>query len=170
MPDVSWRGKMLIRPPPVSSHRQEEKPGEAWVQFDQVPKDPVCFQIVHKSDKKEKKRKEKRKKNIGLCFTEGAMLPFFFCFFLECRSGWSRSLRNWNAECWNSWKGTKTTNRKEEKEDPGEGGKKNKHEKRIRNEYVTCHVAASPDLKNQNVTSSEADATFQPLRLDDNKL
>ena len=33
--------------PTVSSHRQEEKPGEAWVQFDQVPKDPVCFQIVH---------------------------------------------------------------------------------------------------------------------------
>ena len=52
----------------------------------------------------------------------------------------------------------------------GRGGKKKKHEKRIRNEYVTCHVAASPDLKNQNVTSSEADATFQPLRLDDNKL
>lgn len=158
-PMLAWRGKTLTRTPPAQTRRK----APVWPSAKRS-----CFSFSNCSlmcQKKEKKKRKERKK-IGLCFTEGATLSFFFFFFWECRSGWSRSLRNWNGECWNSWKGTKTRAGRKEKEDPGE----KKHEKGIRNEYVGCHVAASPDLKTK---TSQAQRLMQPLnllRLDDNKL
>lgn len=162
MPDVSLTGED-VNPNAARVLAQTRRKAPVWPSAKRS-----CFSFSNCSlmcqKKEEKKRKERKK--IGLCFTEGATLSFFFCFFLECRSGWSRSLRNWNGECWNSWKGTKTRAGRKEKEDPGE----KKHEKGIRNEYVGCHVAASPDLKTK---TSQAQRLMQPLnllRLDDNKL
>lgn len=161
MPDVSLTGED-VNPNAARVLAQTRRKAPVWPSAKRS-----CFSFSNCSlmcQKKEKKRKEKKK--IGLCFTEGATLSFFFFFFWECRSGWSRSLRNWNGECWNSWKGTKTRAGRKEKEDPGE----KKHEKGIRNEYVGCHVAASPDLKTK---TSQAQRLMQPLnllRLDDNKL
>ena len=98
------------------------------------------FKLFTNVSKRKKKEKKKGKKTSVYALQRERRSRFFFVFFLECRSGWSRSLRNWNAECWNSWKGTKTTNRKEEKEDPGEGGKKKQtwkaHKKWVC--YVSC--------------------------------
>lgn len=162
MPDVSLTGED-VNPNAARVLAQTRRKAPVWPSAKRS-----CFSFSNCSlmcQKKEKKKRKERKK-IGLCFTEGATLSFFFCFFLECRSGWSRSLRNWNGECWNSWKGTKTRAGRKEKEDPGE----KKHEKGIRNEYVGCHVAASPDLKTK---TSQAQRLMQPLnllRLDDNKL
>lgn len=162
MPDVSLTGED-VNPNAARVLAQTRRKAPVWPSAKRS-----CFSFSNCSlmcqKKEEKKRKERKK--IGLCFTEGATLSFFFFFFWECRSGWSRSLRNWNGECWNSWKGTKTRAGRKEKEDPGE----KKHEKGIRNEYVGCHVAASPDLKTK---TSQAQRLMQPLnllRLDDNKL
>lgn len=162
MPDVSLTGED-VNPNAARVLAQTRRKAPVWPSAKRS-----CFSFSNCSlmcQKKEKKKRKERKK-IGLCFTEGATLSFFFFFFWECRSGWSRSLRNWNGECWNSWKGTKTRAGRKEKEDPGE----KKHEKGIRNEYVGCHVAASPDLKTK---TSQAQRLMQPLnllRLDDNKL
>lgn len=114
--------------------------------------------------KEEKKRKERKK--IGLCFTEGATLSFFFVFF------WSVD----PAEVAAYVTGTVSVETHEKVRKHEQEGKKRrirgkkKHEKGIRNEYVGCHVAASPDLKTK---TSQAQRLMQPLnllRLDDNKL
>lgn len=161
MPDVSLTGED-VNPNAARVLAQTRRKAPVWPSAKRS-----CFSFSNCSlmcQKKEKKKKRKKKNRFMLYRGSDALV--FFCFFLECRSGWSRSLRNWNGECWNSWKGTKTRAGRKEKEDPGE----KKHEKGIRNEYVGCHVAASPDLKTK---TSQAQRLMQPLnllRLDDNKL
>lgn len=162
MPDVSLTGED-VNPNAARVLAQTRRKAPVWPSAKRS-----CFSFSNCSlmcQKKEEKKRKERKKNRFMLY-RGSDALVFFCFFLECRSGWSRSLRNWNGECWNSWKGTKTRAGRKEKEDPGE----KKHEKGIRNEYVGCHVAASPDLKTK---TSQAQRLMQPLnllRLDDNKL
>lgn len=150
-PMLAWRGKTLTRTPPAQTRRK----APVWPSAKRS-----CFSFSNCSlmcQKKEKKKKRKKKNRFMLYRGSDALV--FFCFFLECRSGWSRSLRNWNGECWNSWKGTKTRAGRKEKEDPGEKKTWKGHKKWVC--WVSCGCVSW--LKNQNVTSSKADATSQPF-------
>lgn len=152
MPDVSLTGED-VNP---NAARTDEKKSSSLTKCQKILF--FVFKLFTNVSEKGKKKKKRKKKNRFMLY-RGSDALVFFCFFLECRSGWSRSLRNWNGECWNSWKGTKTRAGRKEKEDPGEKKTWKGHKKWVC--WVSCGCVSW--LKNQNVTSSKADATSQPF-------